>query len=146
MHCTQNSLSTPCWLREATPPWQQLSFFISISISCVAQSRQASGQDSRQSITSSPCATSSIQPASQSALCTLALWTSKRLMTLSSIIFCGTGWSPLGWALYAGGHQVSVFQWNALNEGSWHGWAAPASADGCASRVPTQPHSLCSVL
>ena len=56
------------------------------------------GQDSRQSITSSPCATSSIQLASHSALCMPALWTSKRPMTLSSIIFCGTGWSPLGWA------------------------------------------------
>ena len=68
------------------------------SISCAARSRQASGQDSRQSITSSPCATSSIWLASHSALCVPALWTSKRPMTLSSIIFCGTRWSPLVWA------------------------------------------------
>ncbi|RYE02516.1 MAG: hypothetical protein EOP33_10065 [Rickettsiaceae bacterium] len=40
----------------------------------------------------------------------------------------------------------SVFQWNTLNEGSWHGWGAPTSADGCASRMPTQPHALWSVL
>ena len=50
------------------------------------------------SITSSPCATSLIQLASQGALCMPALWTSRRHMILSSIIFCGTNWSPLGWA------------------------------------------------
>ena len=66
-------------------------------VSCGARSRQASGQDSRRSMTSSPCATSSVQLASHSALCMPALWPSTRPMTLSSIIFCGTGWSPVCW-------------------------------------------------
>ena len=43
------------------------------SISCAARSRRASGQDSCQSVTSLPCATSSIQLAPPSALCMPAL-------------------------------------------------------------------------
>ena len=39
------------------------------------------------------------QLASRGALRMPALWTSRRPMILSTIIFCGTNWSPLGWAL-----------------------------------------------
>ena len=38
---------------------------------------------------------------------------------------------------HAGGHQVFVFQWHSLDEGGWHGWRAPDSANGCSSRLPS---------
>ena len=50
------------------------------------------------------------QLSSHSALCMPALWTSKRPMTLSCVIFakvCGTGWSPLGWNPGPGGQEPS---------------------------------------
>ena len=53
---------------------------------------------STKSITSSPCATSLIQLASQGALCMPALWTSRRPMILSQHpLLWGQNWSPLGW-------------------------------------------------
>ena len=40
---------------------------------------------------------------------------------------------------HAGGHQVSVFQWNSLDEGGWHGWGAPNSAMGVRHGCPLSP-------
>ena len=61
----------------------------------------------------------------------------------SSVGQTGVHW---GGPPHASGHQVFVFQWHSLDEGGWHGWRAPDSANGCSSRLPSQPHSLWSVL